>query len=172
MKTLLFVLGILVAFHPLPARSLDLGQPVSGSPYEIYMENVKNVLHSIKGSRASMDRAEALMREGRALRYSFDTPFAPAPPSTTSALRAGDCKSKSLWLCEQLSDRNVRFVIGKANANSLIHHAWVLWQHEGTWWILDCTRNNRPVPANKVARSEYIPLYSYGSDGVFRHEKS
>ena len=99
MKTPLIVLALLVAFHPLPAHSLDLGQPVSGSPYEIYMENVKNVLHAIKGRGASMDRAEALMREG-------------------------------------------------------------------------CTRNNRPAPANKVARSEYIPLYSYGGNGVSRHEKS
>ncbi len=172
MKTILLALGFFLFSQSLFASSTDLGQPVPFTPYEIYMENVKNVLQSIKGKGASMDRAEELMREGRALRYSFNTPFAPALPSTTAAIRAGDCKAKSLWLCERLSDQNVRFVIGKTNANSSINHAWVLWQHEGKWWILDCTRNDRPVSTDKLSKSEYVPLYSYGSRGSFRHRQS
>ena len=172
MKTLALLAGLLATTLHLQAAPLDLGQPVPASPYEVFMGNVKAVLRPLKGEGASMQKAEALMTEGRAFAYSFTDPFNTASPKTTAALRAGDCKAKSLWLCDRLSDKNVRFVIGKVKANSPLNHAWVLWQHDGKWWVLDCTRNDHPVELGKISRSEYIPLYSYDRKGVFRHSQS
>ena len=121
------------------------------------------------GEGASLDRVKALMRVGRGFRYSFTEPYTAALPSVTATLRAGDCKAKALWLCDQLGDENVRFVVGKARISSRISHAWVMWQHEGRWWILDCTNTSIPIPADRVARNEYIPLYSWSKGGTFRH---
>jgi hypothetical protein len=87
----------------------------------------------------------------------------------TAATRAGDCKAKSLWLVDQLGDSSVRYVIGKAKRSAKISHAWVMWQHEGRWWILDCTNTTKIIPADRVSRDEYIPLYSYDRSGSYRH---
>lgn len=151
------------------SRSINLGEPTRSTPYDGYMAPVKNVLKRIDGSESSMQKAQQLLVEGRRFRYSFTTPYTAASPQTTEATRSGDCKAKALWLCDRLNDPSVRFVIGKARRNSRISHAWVLWQHESRWFILDPTNNWEPIPADKVSSNEYIPTYSYSKRQEFFH---
>ena len=84
----------------------------------------------------------------------------------------GDCKDKALWLCDQLQDPSARFVIGKMKRGSRISHAWVMWQGEGRWWILDCTMNASAIPADSVGPDSYVPLFSYSKNTAFRHTGS
>jgi hypothetical protein len=133
------------------------------------MTPVKQVFSSINGSAPAMDRVAALMRQGRSFRYSHTDPYNPALPERTASKRVGDCKDKALWLCDQLQDPTARFVIGKIKRSSRINHAWVLWQGEGRWWILDCTMNAAAVPLDSVNPDAYVPLYSYSKNAAFRH---
>ena len=116
-----------------------------------------------------MEQVCKLMREGRSFRYSYTDPYRPALPAITADRKAGDCKAKSLWLCSQLGDENVRYVIGKVRRNAKISHAWLLWRNEGRWWILDCTNTSRPIAADTLSEHQYIPLYSYDKSGSYRH---
>ncbi|MHA3770907.1 hypothetical protein ACXR0O_05145 [Verrucomicrobiota bacterium sgz303538] len=151
------------------AAQVDLGSSAGFTPYDAYMRPVRQVLGSIDGESSSMERVRALMRQGRNFRYSFTQPYVPSLPEATEARRAGDCKDKALWLAERMGDENVRFVVGKARRTSSMSHAWLLWRNEGRWWILDCTNNYRPIAADSVSRNEYVPLYSWSKNGVYRH---
>ena len=169
MKLALLSFTTLILTKGLGFGIVDLGAASPSTPYDRYMTPVKQVLSSLPNDSASMERAETLMRVGRGFRYSYTDPYNPALPSVTASVKAGDCKAKSLWLCDQLGDDSVRFVIGKARRTSRLSHAWVMWQHEGRWWILDCTNTSRPIPADRISRNEYIPLYSYDKTGAYRH---
>ena len=158
------------ALSQIPAfAAVDLGYAVSRTPYESYMRPVKQVLGSVQDTDPKMDRVVALMRQGRLFRYAHTDPYNPASPEQTAQRRVGDCKDKSLWLCDQLNDPSARFVIGKMKRGSRISHAWVMWQGEGRWWILDCTMNFAPIPADRVGSDAYVPLYSYSKGVAFRH---
>ena len=168
MKCLVTAVSVLFFLQTAGIAVVDLG--ASGqTPYDRFMTPVKQVLSSLDENNAPMERAEKLMRIGHGFRYAFTDPYNPALPSVTARTRSGDCKAKSLWLCDQLGDASVRFVIGKAKRTSRISHAWVMWQNEGRWWILDCTNTSRPIAADQVSRDQYIPLYSYGRSGSYRH---
>ena len=171
MKTTLFSL-LSLATAQFAAASIDLGSTTSGTPYDRYMTPVRSVLHNLAGEETSMDRVRRLMAQGRNFRYSFTDPYTAASPSRTAATRAGDCKAKSLWLCDQLNDSSVRYVIGKARRTSKISHAWVMWEHNSQWWILDCTNTSQPIPADRVSSNQYIPFYSYTKRGTFRHNST
>jgi hypothetical protein len=171
MKQLLLALALLAS--PILAfahANLDLGSPAVETPYDPYMTPVKQVLDHLTNDDASMDRVRQLMREGRAFRYSFTSPYVAATPDVTAATHAGDCKAKALWLADQLNDQSIRFVIGKARRTSQMSHAWLLWQHANRWWILDCTNNWTPIPADHVSASQYIPYYSFDKNGEYRHQ--
>jgi hypothetical protein len=168
-KTALLAFATLLTAAVAPA-AVDLGSPASGSPYEPYMRPVKQVLGSLASTGTSMDRVKELMREGRSFRYSFTEPYVAQLPEDTARTRTGDCKAKSLWIADQMGDRdNIRYVIGKARRTSKISHAWIMWNDHGRWWILDCTNTSRPIAADSVSSSEYIPLYSYDSSRCYRH---
>jgi hypothetical protein len=150
--------------------NLDLGFPASDTPYDPYMSPVKQVLTHLTNEESSMSRVRHLMHEGRSFRYSFTSPYVAATPAVTETTRAGDCKAKALWLADQLNDESVRFVIGKARRTSQMSHAWLMWQHDNRWWILDCTNNWDPIPADRVSSSQYIPYYSFAKNGEYRHQ--
>jgi hypothetical protein len=169
MKKLTFSIIALVLTHLTGAAAVDLGSYSSYTPYDRYMSPVKRVLNEVDGSGPTFDRVRKLMREGRRFRYSFTEPYLAASPEVTAATRSGDCKAKSLWLIDQLDDSSVRYVIGKARRTSKISHAWVMWEHQGRWWILDCTNTSVPIPADRVSSNQYIPFYSYSKQGTFRH---
>jgi hypothetical protein len=169
LQSLFAALTLLSAAAVAPA-AVDLGTPASASPYEPYMRPVKQVLGSLNSSGVSMDRVRELMREGRSFRYSFTEPYVAQLPETTARTRTGDCKAKSLWIADQMGDRNnTRYVIGKARRTSKISHAWIMWNDGTRWWILDPTNTSRPIAADSVSKSEYIPLYSYDSRRCYRH---
>jgi hypothetical protein len=167
-KLTLSVLGLLLA-QVASFAVVDLGAAASRTPYDSYMHPVKEVLGTLPGQTASLDKVNSLMREGRNFRYSFTTPYEAALPSVTAQTHAGDCKAKALWLAEELGDSNVRFVVGKMHANSQLSHAWLMWQHDGRWFILDCTNNSRPIAADSVRSTDYVPLFSWSKNGVYRH---
>ncbi len=169
MKSLFASLALLLAAQLASFAAVDLGAATSRTPYDPYMRPVKAVLGTLHGDGTNMPRVQALMRQGRSFRYSFTEPYVAALPSVTANLRAGDCKAKALWLCDQINDESVRFVVGKARSSSAISHAWVMWENEGRWWILDCTNLSRPIPADSVSRSEYIPQYSWSKGATYRH---
>lgn len=149
--------------------AFDLGTPSSSTPYEPYMRPVKQVLGSLNGQKASMEQVKAAMKTSYSFRYKFTEPYVAASPEVTAKTRTGDCKAKSLWLVNQMQDRNVRYVIGKARSTSKISHAWVMWNDGSRWWILDPTNTSRPIPAASTGKNEYIPLYSYEPGRAFRH---
>ena len=169
-KTTLF-LACLFLTH-LSFAAVDLGLPSPGTPYDSYMNPVRRVLGQLDGRKesASMDRVKQLMHEGRRFRYSFTNPYTPALPQDTATRHAGDCKDKALWLADQLNDPSVRFVIGKARSSSKISHAWLMWEHDNHWFVLDCTNNYMPIPADRLSKREYIPFYSFARNGTYRHE--
>ncbi len=170
LSTLLAALSSLSALATVP---IDLGSASKGTPYDGYMTPVRTILGNLDGQSPSIERVRQLVREGRSFRYSFTNPYTPSAPSATAARHAGDCKDKALWLADGINDPSVRFVIGKARANSPISHAWLYWKDSNSrWWILDCTNLREPIPADRVSPSEYIPLYSYAKNGAFRHRAS
>jgi hypothetical protein len=127
-KTALLAFATLLAAAAVSSAAVDLGTPTSGTPYEPYMQPVKKVLGSLASSGTSLDRVRELMREGRSFRYSFTEPYVAQLPATTARTRTGDCKAKSLWIADQIGDRNnIRYVIGKARRTSKISHAWIMW---------------------------------------------
>ena len=148
---------------------VDLGTAAVATPYDRYMAPVKQVFGNIHGENTTLDRVNALMREGRGFRYAHSEPYYPALPQETASRRCGDCKDKALWLMDQLKDQNVRFVIGKLDRGARVSHAWLMWEHEGQWWILDCTMMTRAIPVDRAGANEYVPLYSFSKSAAYRH---
>ncbi|MEI9894364.1 MAG: transglutaminase-like domain-containing protein [Chthoniobacter sp.] len=148
---------------------VDLGAPASATPYDRYLSPVKQVFNTIHSDDASMDKINALMREGRAIHYTRTLPYQPATPEETATRHYGDCKDKALWLMSQLQNQNVRFVIGKLDRNSRLNHAWLMLEKDGQWWILDCTMMTRAIPADRAGVNEYVPLFSYSKTAAYRH---
>ena len=169
MKAALFAFSILILAKFSASAAVDLGATASYTPYDRYIRPVTYVLGTLNGTTSSMDKVASLMREGRGFRYSHTEPYVAAMPDVTASRRLGDCKDKALWLCDQLGDREVRFVIGTMKRSTRISHAWVMWNDGCDWWVLDCTLNSRPVRADKVANGDYVPLYSWAKDSSYRH---
>jgi hypothetical protein len=172
MKASLFAALALMAAAASALADVDLGRAASGTPYDSYMQPVKRVLGSLHSTSPSLDRVNVLMREGLSFRYSYTEPYVAATPATTAATRKGDCKAKALWLANEMGDANVRFVVGKAHRNSKLSHAWLMWEHEGQWLILDPTNTSRPIPADRVSQNDYIPLFSWARSGTYRHAET
>jgi transglutaminase-like putative cysteine protease len=171
-KNLFASLFAVVALVSSASAAFDLGTPASSTPYEPYCGPVKQVLNSLPGQKADMAKVQTLLKTGYGFRYAFTTPYLPAAPEVTAKTKSGDCKAKSLWLINQLGDRNVRYIIGKARSTSKINHAWVMWNDGAKWWILDPTNVSRPIAADSVSSSEYIPLFSYSAGHAYRHGAS
>src|SRR5579862_8148570 len=110
-KLIISTLASLISLAAFAATPIDLGSAGS-TPYDRYMAPVKQVLtHLPSNESASMERVRQLMREGRGFRYAYTDPYTAAFPVQTAQTRSGDCKAKALWLCDQLHDASVRFVI-------------------------------------------------------------
>jgi hypothetical protein len=153
-----------------PARDQIWVQPTSFTPYDRYLGTVRAVINHLEPRPATMSTACRLMKEGRRFNYVMGAPYTANPPAVTAAERAGDCKSKALWLYRGLGDSDALFVIGKVTRRSRTSHAWVYWHNENRWWILDCTIRSEPIAADSVSEDRYVPYYSYGRTGAFRHK--
>ncbi len=159
----------LASTSPLPKRELHL-EPASFTPYDSYLGTVRTVIANLDGRHANMLTACELMRAGRRFRYLMTDPYRAQSPAETEAKHAGDCKSKALWLYDQLGDPSAYYVIGKLERRSRTSHAWVYWRCDGRWWILDPTDRATPISAESVASHRYVPYYSYSPAGTFRHK--
>jgi hypothetical protein len=161
---------------PVPARNVAGGggqlwlQPTSFTPYDRYMGTVRSVINHLETHPASMSLACQLMEEGRRFQYVTADPYTANPPRVTEMVQAGDCKAKALWLYNCLGDANALFVIGKTMRGSHTSHAWVYWHNQGRWWILDCTNRSQPIALDSVSQDHYVPYYSYGRGGEYRHQ--
>jgi hypothetical protein len=147
----------------------DLGRPVSSTPYDRYLGTVRTIMHDLGSNHPPMSQVEEYVRTGRSFRYYMKDPFVPQTPAETEQTRAGDCKAKSLWVAYKMDDKSLRFVVGKARAESGMNHAWLLWKDVTGWWILDATKFSRPLDLSRLGPTEFIPLYSYTSHGEFIH---
>lgn len=172
MNRAILSLSLVLFTSSLAPASVDLGDFAGYTPYDSYIDPVRQVLGTLEGATPSLDRVKALMGEGRSFRYSHTDPYTAALPAVTASRRIGDCKDKALWLCDQLGDKHVRFVIGKMKRSTHVRHAWVMWNDGRQWWILDCTLNYQPIPADRVPPGDYVPLYSWTKDGSYRHRTS
>ena len=158
---------------PLPkedlgARELAL-QPTNFTPYDRYLDTVRRVIAELDPRKADMLRACNLVRLGRGFRYTSAEPYRAALPSRTAARQAGDCKAKALWLYDRLGDPTALYVIGKLERGSECSHAWVYWRNQERWWILDPTSRGTAIAADSVSPQRYVPYYSFGKNGAFRH---
>jgi hypothetical protein len=172
MKSSILSLALLLAASFSSVAGVDLGAPASRTPYDRYMGSVKQVMHSLSGGGSDMDKVKTLLKQGRGFRYSFTEPYVAATPEVTAAKKAGDCKAKALWLCDQLGDANVRYVVGKTHRGSKLSHAWVLWKGDGKWWILDPTNTSVPIAADRVSSNDYIPLFSWSKGSAYHHAET
>jgi hypothetical protein len=156
----------------LPGSLRELSvQPAVYTPYDRYLGSVHNVIDGLSPrGGSSMMLACSLLKEAHAFRYLATEPYRAALPSTTEAKHAGDCKAKALWLYDRLGDGAALYVIGKLVADAKNSHAWVYWRNDGQWWILDPTNRAEPIAANSVANNRYVPYYSFGKAGAFRHK--
>jgi hypothetical protein len=155
----------------LPPGSAELFlQPTAFTPYDRYFTSVRAVIANLEPREATMVTACHLMKIGRSFTYLSRDPYRPDPPRLTEAQHAGDCKSKALWLYDSLADAGALFAIGKAERNATTSHAWVYWRCGGRWWILDCTDRSDPIAADTVAADRYVPYYSFGKSGTYRHK--
>lgn len=153
---------------PLTTRELAL-QPTNFTPYDRYLDTVRHVIAELDPRKPDMLLACDLVRVGRGFRYMSSDPYRAALPSRTAARRAGDCKAKALWLYDRLGDPTALYVIGKLDRGSKSSHAWVYWHNQERWWILDPTNRGTPVAADSVSPQRYVPYYSFGKSGAFRH---
>ena len=153
---------------PPAVRELSL-QPATFTPYDRHFGIVRSVIAGTVGGDATMGQACRLMEQCRLFRYVVNDPYRPNTPAETAERRAGDCKSKALWLYEKLGDPAALYVIGKQERGSKTSHAWVLWSSQGRWWILDPTTHSSPITAESVSRNRYVPYYSFGKEGAYRH---
>jgi hypothetical protein len=169
MKSFLLSLALLLSAKFVSSAAFDPGTPSDNTPYDRYMSPVRTVLSHLGQQKPSMEQVKKLMIEGRNFRYRMENPYTAALPETTASKRSGDCKDKALWLCNQLGDSDVRFVIGKTEPGVRISHAWVMWKNEGRWWLLDCTLKSAPIAADTLPENRYIPLYSFSKGSTFRH---
>jgi hypothetical protein len=158
------------ASFPLPPGGHELElQPTSSTPYDRYFGSVRSVISSLEPHSATMIRACHLMKVGYSFDYASRDPYRPEPPKLTEVQHSGDCKSKALWLYDNLADAGALFVIGKAEKSLHTSHAWVYWRCNGRWWILDCTDRADPIAADTVSPDRYVPYYSFGKTGTYRH---
>ncbi len=172
MKTALCLALVVVAAvsHGLRAGEIDLGSPVGSTPYDTYLGPMRTVLSSLSGVKPPVNQVSGYVRTGRGFRYFMKDPYIPQLPAETEAMKAGDCKAKSLWVASKVNDRSVRFVIGKARRVSSISHAWLLWPSpNGGWLILDATNFSSPLDPAKLSTDEFMPIYSYSAGGKFAH---
>lgn len=152
-------------------KVMDLGMETRATPYERYMDPVKEVLRKTSNLDSEWNRVSRLLEKARGFRYRHNEAYVARSPEVTEQTRTGDCKDKSLWLLAKMGSGNARFAIGKLKASSRINHAWVYWQNEkGDWFILDPTHRSRPLSVEDVSSQEYLPLYSYAANSVFMHD--
>ena len=149
-------------------RELAL-QPTSFTPYDRYLGVVRGVISNLAERASSISLACKLMREAHGFRYTARDPYRADAPSVTAARRAGDCKSKALWLYDRLGDPGALYVIGKATRRARSSHAWVYWRYQSRWWILDPTNRAAPIAADSVSADRYVPYYSFARSGTYRH---
>lgn len=169
MKIRILILNATLTFAATVAIAQDFGKPTSATPYDRYLGPVRTTMHELGGNHPPMNLVEQYVRTGKSFRYCMKDPYVPQTPAETEATHAGDCKAKSLWVAHKMDDQTLRFVVGRARAESGMLHAWLLWKDATGWWILDATKFNEPLELSRIGPQEFISYYSYTAHGEFVH---
>ena len=74
MKPILFSAALLLLAKLSAFAIVDLGSTTAHTPYDRYMSPVKQVFNGMHSEGTTMDRVQALMRQGRAFRYAHTEP--------------------------------------------------------------------------------------------------
>jgi hypothetical protein len=69
-----------------------------------------------------------------------------------------------------MNDRTVRFVVGKYTRSAEMSHAWLLWENQGRWFVLDATMKSSASDLANVSENDWVPLFSYSARGKFQHD--
>lgn len=142
--------------------------PAKYTPYDLYLGPVFKVLSEVGSDSPELEKVIALMREAHSFEYKMEDPLRPLTPAETARRRAGDCKAKALWLCKEMNDASILYVIGKVSHDSLINHAWLQWRKGDQWYVLDATNSCQPMPAEHLGHQSYIPIYAFSKEGAVR----
>jgi hypothetical protein len=164
---LLFLICVMVCF----GKDIDLGVKVEATPYSPYTKPIEDVLKKISSThRSSLKEVCEYTKQGRRIPYFHMYGYTPQSPEVFEKSGKGDCKDKALWLLWKLNDSNARVVYGKKTKDIWVNHAWLYWNDGKDWWILDCTDYDIPTKQSDCKDGYYIPLYSYGVAGCYRHK--
>lgn len=89
-------------------------------------------------------------------------------PRTFEQLRRGDCEDFALWAWRKLVelDYDADLVIGSRPGNFHRWHAWVVYRHEGSEYLMEPSdaRNTDWVRPLKEVQGEYVPFFGVGRD--------
>lgn len=140
------------------------------TPYDLYMGPVFEVFSRMGSDSPALERVRELMQQALSFEYKMEDPLRPLHPAETSKRRAGDCKAKALWLCQQMNDATVLYVIGRVSPDSPINHAWLQWRKGEQWYVLDATNTAEPLPIEQLGYDRYTPLYAFGKAGALRFQ--
>jgi hypothetical protein len=171
MKIQILLASILITSGHALLAEVDTGRPTGGTPYDKYLGPFRAV-HAKSGSDSpAIDEVRSQIRTARRFRYFYDKaqPYIPQAPEVTEARQQGDCKAKSVWLASKMLDRNVRYVVGKAQPGNKMSHAWLLWSNGGEWLYLDPTMEYDVVYADKVTGRKLIVQYSWKGSSAYLH---
>ena len=146
--------------------------PVAYTPYDHQMTRIRPVLtEKASGSReeVTLSLVNHWIQDLRAIPYGFSMEW--KTPSEVTSGPAADCKGKAVALYDMMRSRGaegVRLVIGRRSWMSQKTHAWLEWTtNEGTY-VLDPTINWAATRADRIGRSNYVPLYAYSGSAKFR----
>jgi hypothetical protein len=171
LRTAALTFGAATLLSGFLTHAVDLGSPVSRTPYDQYLSPVYSVLQRLGSGQPDPAVVAQLVREGRSFRYVYkkEQPYVPQTPEETESTKSGDCKAKALWLASKIGSRKVRFVIGQAKQVQNSSHAWLMWEAPDGWLILDATLYSRPLEPDKLSPTEFTPTFSYSPGGKYSH---
>ncbi len=155
-----------------------LGEKIERTPYDAYFGEVKKVREELKKKTSKklpeihFDQVKKWQATCYRWEYVHQAAYHAQSPEATEESRSGDCKDKSLWLWWKLQNPDARLVVGKLNIHQPILHAWVIWPHDGKWYVLDPAFYDRPQAVEDILSIEYIPYYSFDVNGKYKHQEN
>lgn len=93
-------------------------------------------------------------------------------PVETETLGTGDCEDMAIWLYAKMKQNGlepVRLCIGKHTTDAALMHAWLIWRHNNSLYVLDPSVSGKPLRQDEIRAGTYVPHYSFDGDRKWRH---
>src|SRR3954471_12483542 len=145
---------------------------VNSTPYDHQMNRIRPVLASTSpggGQGLSIAIVNHWMEDLRDIPYGYQLEW--KTPEEVETRRPADCKGKAVALYQRMlvnGAKNVRLVIGKRAPTSRMTHAWLVWEANGSSYILDPTFNWMACRSEEIGDRSYVPLYAYAGSKKYR----